>query len=137
MAYALSAMHWPFDPGRLGAFLLLFVCGCAMAYSFLLMLCSLSVWMVRNQSLLEMWWLFSNLMRYPREIFQGKWAEPFGLFFTFIVPVLLVVNVPAHAMVRAFEPRFVALTVVAAGALLVLSRRFFRYALRSYRSASS
>src|SRR5262245_42600495 len=82
MVYALWAMSWPFDPGRLVAFLLLFACGVAMAYSFLLMLSSLSVWMVRNQSLMEMWWLFTNLMRYPREIFAAtSWALPVGWFF--------------------------------------------------------
>ena len=59
------------------------------------MLTSTSVWLVRNQSLMEMWWLFTSLMRYPREIFAGPWAAPLGWFFTFVLPVLLVVNVPA------------------------------------------
>src|ERR1700722_2001370 len=45
MVYALVSMDWKFDTIRFTAFLALFVCGCAMAYSFLLMLCSLSVWM--------------------------------------------------------------------------------------------
>jgi ABC-2 type transport system permease protein len=137
MAYALAQMHWAFDPVRLGLFLVLFACGVGMAYSFLLMLASLSVWMVRNQSLLEMWWLFTTLMRYPREIFQGTWATSFGRFFTFVVPVLLVVNVPAHTMVRALDGRFIAGALLATAALLALSRRFFQHALRSYRSASS
>jgi ABC-2 type transport system permease protein len=138
MLYALWAMEWPFDLGRLLAFFVLFFCGAAMAYSFLLMLCSLSVWMVRNQSLLEMWWLFTTLMRYPREIFRTTtWASPVGWFFTFIVPVLLVVNVPADTMVRAFEPRFIVLMLVSAVVLLWLSRAFFRKALSAYRSASS
>jgi ABC-2 type transport system permease protein len=136
MVYALAAMGWQFDPLRVGAFLVLFVCGTAMSYAFLLMLCSLSVWMVRNQSLLEMWWLFTTLMRYPREIFRG-WATPLNYFFTFIVPVLLVVNVPADTMVRVLDGRFIVLTVAATVVLLVLSRRFFRRALRSYASASS
>jgi ABC-2 type transport system permease protein len=137
MVYALVSMDWQFDAGRLVAFVVLFVCGCAMAYSFLLMLCSLSVWMVRNQSLMEMWWLFTTLMRYPREIFQTWWANPVGLFFTFVVPVLLVVNVPANTLVRALDWRFIAWMVFSAVVLLVLSRGFFRYALASYRSASS
>ena len=38
---------------------------------FLLMLSSTAVWMVRNQSLYELWWLFTSLMRYPREIYRG------------------------------------------------------------------
>jgi ABC-2 type transport system permease protein len=138
MVYALVAMGWTFDPGRLVGFVALFACGCAMAYSFLLMLCSLSVWMVRNQSLMEMWWLFTTLMRYPREIFHVQWANPVGWFFTFIVPVLLVVSVPADTMVRPLdEPGFIAWMVVAAVALVYISRKFFRRALAAYRSASS
>lgn len=86
---------------------------------------------------MEMWWLFTTLMRYPRAIYEGPWARPFGMFFTFIVPVLLVVNVPAHTMVKTLEPGFIVWTVVAALAMLVVSRRFFRRALQSYRSASS
>ena len=59
-------------------------CGTAIAYSFMLLLTSVSVWMVRNQSLMEMWWLFSSVARYPREIFAGRWAEPLGTFFTYL-----------------------------------------------------
>ena len=36
-----------------------------------------------------MWWLFTTLMRYPRELFRGYWLSPVGVFFTFVVPVLL------------------------------------------------
>ena len=92
MAIALVQMGWEFDPVRVAAFLLTFACGTAIAYSFMLLLTSVSVWMVRNQSLMEMWWLFSSLARYPREIFSGRWAEPLGQFFTFIMPILLVVE---------------------------------------------
>jgi ABC-2 type transport system permease protein len=137
MIAALVVMDWPFDPLRLLLFLVLFACGCALAYSFLLMLSSTAVWLVRNQSLMEMWWLFTTLMRYPREIYRGSWATPFGWVFTFILPVLVVVNVPAHTMVKTFDPKFIVWTIVAALGMLVLSRRFFGRALRSYRSASS
>ena len=109
----------------------------AISYSFLLILTSGSVWMVRGQSLFEMWWLFSSLMRYPKEIYTGKWASPMGWFFTFIIPVLLIVNVPSEAMVKVLDPWLVTLMVIATVVLLLASRRFFRYALRLYRSASS
>jgi ABC-2 type transport system permease protein len=93
--------------------------------------------MVRNQSLMEMWWLFTSLARYPREIFLGTWAEPIGVFFTFVLPILLVVNIPAAAMVRVLDVKMVGFTVAATALLVWLSRRFFLFALRSYRSASS
>jgi ABC-2 type transport system permease protein len=137
MSVNLSTMGWSFDPLRLALFVLLFLCGCAMAYSFLLMLSATSVWLVRNQSLMEMWWLFTTLMRYPRQIYRGGWATPFGWFFTFIVPVLLAVGVPAESMVKALEPPFVVWTLASTAVLLVVSRKFFFRALRSYRSASS
>jgi ABC-2 type transport system permease protein len=137
MGVSLWRIQWAFDPLRIAVFLVTFACGTAIAYSFMLTMTALSVWMVRNQSLMEMWWLFSSLARYPKEIFLGTWAEPLGLFFTFVLPILLVVNIPAGAMVRVLDLRMVGFTLAATAALFWLSRRFFRYALRSYRSASS
>src|SRR5437763_276489 len=78
----------------------LFCCGPALAYSFLLLLTSSSVWLMRNQSLMEMWWLVTTLMRYPREIYKGKWGEPIGRVFWFVIPLMLVTNVPARVAVR-------------------------------------
>ncbi len=137
MAIALSKLHWQFDPVRAITFLITFGCGTAIAYSFMLVLTAFSVWMVRNQSLMEMWWLFSSLARYPKEIFRNSIAAPLGFLFTFILPILLVANVPANAMVRALDPAMVGFTMLATAGLLFASRKFFQHALRSYRSASS
>lgn len=138
MAMALANAHWHPDLVRVATFLVTFACGAAIAYSFMLLLTSVSVWMVRNQSMMELWWLFSSLARYPKEIFSGPaWAEPMGAFFTYCVPILVVVNVPANAMVRVLDWPMVGLTLGATMLLLWLSRRFFHHALRSYRSASS
>ena len=146
MAYSLWNMPLWHELGwtemllRGGLFAALFVCGCIMTYSFLLMLTSTSVWFVRNQSLMELWWLFTTLMRYPRQIFDKTWALPIGMLFMFVIPVLLVVSMPASTMAKAIEPDHWWLTLLMALATVVLffgSRRFFRLALQSYRSASS
>ena len=139
MAFALAAMGWTFDPGRLAGFVLLFACGAALAYSFLLILSSLSVWLVRNENLMEWWWLFTTLMRYPRENYMRGWAYPLYIACWYIIPVLLVTNVPAQSMVRVLDLTVenVALLIGATAVMLYLSRRFFFYALRSYSSASS
>ena len=137
MGFSLKQLHWQFDMARLAAFLVAFTCGILILYSFMLMLTSVSVWMVRNQSLMEMWWLFSSLVRYPKEIFSGTWAAGIGKFFTFVVPILLVANVPAEAMVRTLDWRWIGGIVVATVVAMFVSRKFFQKALRSYRSASS
>jgi ABC-2 type transport system permease protein len=137
MVLSLAEMGWEFDPVRVLVFGVMFVCGVAISYSFLLLLTSTSVYFVRNQSLYEMWWLFTSLMRYPREIFGRSRAWPIGWVFTFLVPVMLVVSVPADAMVKVFDPVVMGFTVLVAAALLVVSRKFFRHSLTRYRSASS
>jgi ABC-2 type transport system permease protein len=146
MGLALSQLDdWCFRPEQAALFLMMFLCGTAIAYSFLVLLMSTSVWMVRNQSLYELWWLFTSLMRYPREIFTRSWALPIGWFFTFVIPVIVVANVPAGVMVRKllnpssaeFDPLLIGYTALATLLLLGLSRWYFRFALKRYRSASS
>ena len=139
MAAALWRMpEWHFDPAHAALFVAMFLCGLGLAYGFLVLLTAAAVWMVRNQSLYELWWLFSSLMRYPREIFQGRIVEQVGWFFSFVIPAMLVISVPADVMVGAFDrPWVVAFTAAATVVLLVVSRKVFRLALRRYRSASS
>jgi ABC-2 type transport system permease protein len=138
MGMALAQLGEPVPVGRVLVFLATFGCGVALAYSFLLLLSSTSVWLLRNQSMYEVWWLFTSLMRYPREIFAGRWAAPVGWFFSFVVPVMLVANVPARVLVRMLDnPWLIGYMAVVTALLLVASRRFFQFALRRYRSASS
>jgi ABC-2 type transport system permease protein len=137
MGYSLWVSDWTFGLGQVVAFVILFISGGVLAYGFLLLLTSASVWLMRNQSLFEMWWLFTTLMRYPREIFAGTWAGPVGAFFFFVVPIMLVTNVPASLMVRSLDIRVACYTVVAAAFLAWVSRRVFRAAMQRYRSASS
>jgi ABC-2 type transport system permease protein len=138
MAVALAQTGWAFDPVRLAVFLGLFLCGVGIAYSFLVLLTSTSIWFVRNQNLMEAWWLFTSLMRYPREIFAGRLAAPLGWFFSFVVPVMLVVSVPSGVMVKMLsDPWLIGFTVLVAVVLLAVSRAFFLFSLRRYRSASS
>ncbi len=124
-------------PGRALGFTRALFAVVSWAYSFLLLLASTSVWLVRNENLMELWWLFTTLMRYPREIYKEGWSYPIYVACWYVIPVLLVVNVPADVMVRAAEPQSIAMLVAASALLLLVSRLFFFRALRSYTSASS
>jgi ABC-2 type transport system permease protein len=131
-----KSLDWStFADVLLGA--LLCLCSVGLAYAFLLMLTSSSIWLMRNQSLMELWWLFTSLMRYPREIFNRTWAAPLGFVFSFLVPVMLVVSVPATTMVKLFDPWLCAYAAAATIISLWVSRRVLKFALRRYRSASS
>jgi ABC-2 type transport system permease protein len=118
-------------------------CGVAVMYSVMICLAATSVWLGRNQSLYDFWFYITNFSRYPMEIYNTRLGRPLLGFFTFVVPVLLVVNVPARILARPIDPRAdwewqIAIWAVIATALsLLFSRWLFKRSLKSYRSASS
>jgi len=118
-------------------------CGVAILYSLMIGLAATSVWLVRNQSLFDFWFYITNFSRYPMEIYRGTFGTPLRWFFSFIIPVLVVVNVPARLLARPLYPESAAdwglpvFTLFATLASLLVSRWVFNRALLSYRSASS
>jgi len=115
-------------------------CGVAILYSVMIGLAATSIWLGRNQTLYDFWFYITNFSRYPMEIYQGPFGTPLQWLFTFIVPVLVVVNVPARMLARPLSsdqwPLAIFALFATAGSLWA-SRWFFRLALESYRSASS
>ena len=143
MAYSLTRVHYTPSPLQIVLYPIYILCGVALFYSLMLTLASLSVWLGRNQTLYNFWFYLTNFSRYPMEIYKGPYGDPLRWFFTFIIPVLIVVNVPARLLTRPLNPQnpedwFLPLfAIFAALASLAASRWVFKWALGSYRSASS
>lgn len=118
--------------------------GVAILYSLMISLAATSIWLGRNQSLYNFWFYITNFARYPMEIYQRGWGLPLWALFTFVIPVLVVVNVPARLLAQPLRPRgewwewpLVGFAVLAMLFSLAMSRWVFKRALLSYRSASS
>jgi len=110
--------------------------GVAIHYALMLFLATFSFWIVRAQGLFSGYFNISSLARYPDSIFRGafKWV------FSWVIPVILVANVPARFLLDTFSgPVWIPLLHLGAASLLVLlaTRLFWRGALRHYTSASS
>jgi len=135
----------PMVPSPLSFVLYLFFVGCGVAMMYCLMIClsATSVWLGRNQTLYNFWFYITNFSRYPMEIYKRGWGMPLYGFFTFVVPVLLVVNVPARLLAKPIDPRsseewlLVGWALVATIFCIIGSRWVFKRSLLSYRSASS
>jgi ABC-2 type transport system permease protein len=116
------------------------LCGVGILYSLMIGLAATSIWLGRNTSLYDFWFYITNFSRYPMEIYSGRWGTPLQLFFTFIIPVLIVVNIPARLLARPLESQnwpLAVFTLAATLLSLLASRWVFTRALYSYRSASS
>ncbi len=134
---------WRFEPIMLLLYPLYIACGVALLYSLMICLAATSVWLGRNQTLYDFWFYITNFSRYPMEIYAHGWGFPLWLVFTFVIPVLVVVNVPARMLAQPLTPRaswewpLAVFTLFATVAAVLASRWVFNRALLSYRSASS
>jgi len=134
-----------FSVGLVIIYLLFVICGAFVMYSVMIVLASTSIWLGRNQNLYNFWFYITNFYRYPMEIYQRNgigWAL-WGTF-TFVVPILVVSNIPARVLAqplgtpfKTWELGLAAYAVIAAIGSLFISRSIFKLALKSYRSASS
>lgn len=140
-----SLWRLEYRPGLVQAVLypVYLACGVAILYALMISLSATSVWLGRNQTLYDFWFYITNFARYPMEIYTGRIGTPLRHVFTFLIPVLIVVNVPARLLVRPLAPHhwqdwlLPAFTLFATAASLAFSRWVFQRALLSYRSASS
>ncbi|NLS91382.1 MAG: ABC transporter permease [Planctomycetaceae bacterium] len=141
--FSLHKIGWVPSVWQVLLFMLFVICGVAIMYSLMIALAATSIWLGRNQSLYNFWFYITNFSRYPMEIYRGTYGTPLRMFFTFIIPVLVVVNVPARFLVRPLVPQtpmdllLPVFAFVATVASLVGSRWVFNRSLLSYRSASS
>lgn len=114
--------------------------GVMILYSVMIALAATSIWLGRNQSLYDFWFYITNFSRYPMEIYEGPWGTPLRMLFTFVVPILVVINVPARLMAKPLSQEnawLAAFGIIATLGSVLGSRWVFKRALVSYRSASS
>jgi ABC-2 type transport system permease protein len=144
LAYSLPRIEGlRLTPLHVMLYLVYVVAGVAILYSVMIALAATSIWLGRNQSLYDFWFYITNFSRYPMEIYDGPYGTPLRHIFTFIVPILVVINVPAAIMAKPLtaetpERLLLALfAILATIASLAGSRWIFQRALLSYRSASS
>ncbi len=109
-------------------------------YSLMISLAALSIFFGRNQGLLDFWFYVTIFARYPSSIYSGSPAgEMIRFTFSYVLPILLVVTVPARVLLgMALEPSWLSGLTIAAGVIsLMLGRIVFNWSLQHYRSASS
>jgi ABC-2 type transport system permease protein len=130
---AIAHLTMPLTLAGLAIFPILIVFGVLIHYSLMLMLMSLAFWMTRAQGFINAYYNVFQIARLPREVFSG-----FTRFaFTWVIPLLLIANVPAHTLLFGLNASDLAGMALATALLVALSRLVFQAGLRRYGSASS
>lgn len=109
--------------------------GVAIHYSIMISLAAVSFWIIRAQGLIYGYFNFLQVGRYPDVIFP----RIFRFIFGWIIPVIIVANIPARLLMKPLgQPGWLLFHVAIAGSIaFVASRIFWRFALQHYSSASS
>jgi ABC-2 type transport system permease protein len=118
---------------RAVAFGLLLFAGVAIIYSFLLVLATLSFWLVRLENILVIFATMYEAGRWP----VGLYPPWLRLALTVVVPVAFAITVPVETLVGRLETTTLLATVGLAGVFLVGSRWFWTFGLRHYTGASA
>jgi ABC-2 type transport system permease protein len=102
-------------------------------YAFNLALMTTGIWLVRVDNL----WVLSEsvlqVARFPLDIYGPALQR----VLTYVLPLAFLATIPARQLVHALDTRAVLLGLVWALLSLILARRFWRFAMRHYTSASS
>jgi ABC-2 type transport system permease protein len=140
LAYSLREIGRPISAEQVVTYLLLLGVGVAFFYSLMLALASTSIFFGRNQGLYDFWFYVTVFARYPLSIYSGSpTGELIRFGFSYVLPILLVVTVPARLLLsKALNPSWLTLVLLGSAlAGLVISRGIFQWSLTRYRSASS
>lgn len=120
-------------PAQVAMALLGLTAGIAILYALWATVTVMAFWFVRINNAQMILYALMGVARYPATVY------PLGLrlFFTFVLPVAFITNVPAAAAVAKVGWTTIALSWLVAAATLLLSMTIWRRAVRHYTSASS
>ena len=134
MIFALHKLHYVPGAVQIVGFGLLCICGIMIHYCLMFLLASISFWTVRAQGIVWGYYNLFNIARMPDEAFRGV----FRVVFTFVLPMILVSNVPARVLAdKLSSPKPIVLLLCMCAVCVVVSEWGWRQSLKRYTSASS
>ena len=107
--------------------------GIAILYSIWFIVCTLIIWFPRLSNLVDLLYNLNGLARFPPEMIYGLK----NFFLLFLIPFTLTIALPTKVLFnRVLNGEIILLTAISF-VLFWLSRKFWKFALRYYTSASS
>lgn len=135
MGYALFRLQLTPTVAQVVGFLVLCAAGLLVHYSLMFLLSIIAFWTVRSQGIVWGYYNLFNIARLPDSAFP---RGAFRAVFTFVLPMLLVSNVPVKLLTHRLDsPWEMSLLLAMAAGCFGVSEWVWRWAIRHYTSASS
>lgn len=131
--YALLRLDYLPSPTNIALYLGMVFTGVLIFYSFHFMMMTLSIWLVRVENLWVLSEVFAQIGRFPTDVFDRVLRR----VFTYVLPIAFLATIPAKALLGKASAGFLWFAVAWALVFFIAGRMFWKFALRSYTSASS
>lgn len=118
---------------HLPALITTLLCGQMVIYSLCLVLKTISFKSIQGWATNAIFWRFHDLARYPTDIYRGIMRT----VYTFVFPLAFVATVPARALLGRLSAGYFAGSLLAGLGTFMVCRIIWKWALKSYSSASS
>jgi len=114
-------------------FFLLVINGVLIATAFHVVVVSMAIITLEIDHSVMIYRDLTNLARFPVDIYK----EPLKAILTYLIPVGLMITIPAKAMMGLVSPMGVMGSLILGSMLFFLATRFWNFSLKRYASASS
>ena len=108
-------------------------CSIAILYSIWFLISTTTIWFVKTWNAIEVLRSFLYVGRFPLNSFSFS----LRIFFSIFIPIAFITTIPSEVFLGLAKIWEILLELVVSGIFLIVSRKFWLYALKSYTSASS
>lgn len=119
---------------QVALYILMVLCGVVIHYSILVLSISLAFWLTSAQGIEGIYFTLTEFSRLPRAAFTGIATQ---ILFVWMLPVVIVTNVPARLLAQGFEVNLATWLFGSAVVWFAAAVFIFHRGLRRYTSASS
>lgn len=132
--YSARQLHLQPHLYEIALYALMVFSGLVIHYSILVSTMSLAFWITNAQGVEGSYFTLTEFSRLPREAFKAFVGK---VLFVWLLPVVVVSNVPANTLLHGFSPWFALWLLLAAIVWFAFAVWVFNRGLRRYSSASS
>ncbi len=130
--YMLFQTHQALSFLAILGFVIFGIIGILLLYSVWFIIVTFTIWFTRLSNLVELLYNLNGMTRYPQEMFRGT-----KIIFFFLLPITLALTTPTKLLFSKSSTSDFFLLFIFSVILFYISRKFWKFALKFYTSASS
>lgn len=127
-----SSHHYSIGLFQIVSFIALMGVGVIMMYGIWFLFITILIWYPNLNNIVEFLYTINGFARYPAEMLRASGLTPLLIF----IPISLIISTPVKVLLQKNAWGDVALLCGIGAAFFVLTRMFWKFALKSYTSAS-